>query len=94
MRPRFPYRGWLLDLDGTVYLGERLLPGADTAIAALRAAGRRIAFLTNKPLQTRTEYAAKLTRVINTTLRMQRATLDTRLNIPSGAPSATPDNQA
>lgn len=63
MRPRFPYRGWLLDLDGTVYLGERLIPGADTAIAALRAAGRRIAFLTNKPLQTRTEYAAKLTRL-------------------------------
>jgi NagD protein len=63
LRPRFPYRGWLLDLDGTIYLGERLIPGADTAIAALRAAGRRIAFLTNKPLQTRTEYAAKFTRL-------------------------------
>jgi len=60
---RFPYRGWLFDLDGTVYLGERLLPGADTAIAALRAAGRRVAFLSNKPLQTRAEYAAKLTRL-------------------------------
>jgi arabinose operon protein AraL len=59
--PRFPYRGWLFDLDGTVYLGERLIPGADTAIAALRAAGRRVAFLSNKPLQTRAEYAAKLT---------------------------------
>ncbi len=63
MVPRFPYRGWLLDLDGTVYLGERLIPGADTAIAALRAAGRRVAFLSNKPLQTRAEYAAKLTRL-------------------------------
>lgn len=63
MRPRFPYRGWLFDLDGTVYLGERLIPGADTAIAALRAAGRRVVFLSNKPLQTRTEYAAKLTRL-------------------------------
>jgi NagD protein len=61
--PRFPYRGWLFDLDGTVYLGERLLPGADTAIATLRAAGRRVAFLSNKPLQTRAEYAAKLTRL-------------------------------
>jgi NagD protein len=61
--PRFPYRGWLLDLDGTVYLGERLIPGADTAIAALRAAGRRVAFLSNKPLQTRAEYAAKLSRL-------------------------------
>jgi NagD protein len=63
LRPRFPYRGWLFDLDGTVYLGERLIPGADTAIAALRAAGRRVVFLSNKPLQTRTEYAAKLTRL-------------------------------
>jgi len=63
MRPRFPYRGWLLDLDGTVYRGERLIPGADAAVAALRAAGRRVAFLSNKPLQTRAEYAAKLTRL-------------------------------
>ena len=63
MRPRFPYRGWLFDLDGTVYLGERLIPGADAVIAALRATGRRVAFLSNKPLQTRAEYAAKLTRL-------------------------------
>jgi arabinose operon protein AraL len=63
VRPRFPYRGWLLDLDGTVYLGERLIPGADVCIAALRAAGRRVAFLSNKPLQTRVEYAAKLTKL-------------------------------
>jgi NagD protein len=63
MVPRFPYRGWLFDLDGTVYLGERLIPGADTVIATLRAAGRRVAFLSNKPLQTRAEYAAKLSRL-------------------------------
>jgi NagD protein len=61
--PRLPYRGWLFDLDGTIYLGERLIPGADAAIAALRAAGRRVAFLSNKPLQTRAEYAAKLARL-------------------------------
>ncbi len=63
MVPRFPYRGWLFDLDGTVYLGDRLIPGAAECLATLRAAGRRIAFLTNKPLQTRAEYAAKLTRL-------------------------------
>jgi arabinose operon protein AraL len=61
--PKLPYRGWLFDLDGTIYLGERLIPGADAAIAALRAAGRRVAFLSNKPLQTRAEYAAKLSRL-------------------------------
>jgi NagD protein len=60
---RLPQRGWLFDLDGTVYLGERLLPGAAETIAALRADGRGVAFLTNKPLQTREAYAAKLTRL-------------------------------
>jgi arabinose operon protein AraL len=60
---RFPQRGWLFDLDGTIYLGELLIPGADATIAALRAAGRRVAFLSNKPLQTREDYARKLTRL-------------------------------
>ena len=63
MAVRFPYRGWLVDLDGTVYLGEQLVDGAAEAIAALRAEKRRVAFLSNKPLQTREEYAAKLTRL-------------------------------
>jgi phosphoglycolate/pyridoxal phosphate phosphatase family enzyme len=61
--PRFPYRGFILDLDGTVYLGERLLAGAGEAIAGLRAAGRRVCFLSNKPIQSRADYAAKLTRL-------------------------------
>lgn len=63
MAIRFPYRGWLFDLDGTVYLGEALIPGAAEALAALRADGRRVAFLSNKPLQTRDDYAANLRRL-------------------------------
>lgn len=63
MTIRLPHRGWLFDLDGTVYLGEALIPGAAAVIAALRAEGRRVAFLSNKPLQTRTDYAEKLTRL-------------------------------
>jgi NagD protein len=62
-RVRFPHRGWLFDLDGTVYRGEALVPGADDVIEALRQAGRRVAFLSNKPIQTRADYAAKLTRL-------------------------------
>jgi phosphoglycolate/pyridoxal phosphate phosphatase family enzyme len=58
-----PHRGWLFDLDGTVYLGEALIPGADEVIAALRADGRPVAFLSNKPLSTRRDYADKLTRL-------------------------------
>jgi len=60
---RLPQRGWLFDLDGTVYRGDVLIPGAAETIGALRAAGRRVAFLSNKPLQTRGDYAAKLTRL-------------------------------
>src|SRR5881397_1045028 len=82
-----PHRGWLFDLDGTVYRDDALIPGADGAIAALRAAGRRVAFLSNNPLQTRADYARKLTRlgiptneddVINSSLVLARhlASLD------------------
>jgi arabinose operon protein AraL len=85
--PVLPHRGWLLDLDGTVYRGDVLIPGAAVAIAALRRAGRRVAFLSNKPLQTRADYAAKLTRlgvparpddVVNSSLVLARhlATVD------------------
>ncbi len=58
-----PHRGWLFDLDGTIYRGEALIPGVSETVAALRADGRRVAFLSNKPLQTRADYAAKLTRL-------------------------------
>lgn len=57
------YRGYAFDLDGTVYLGDALIPGADAAIRALRATGARVVFVTNKPLETSADYAAKLTRL-------------------------------
>ena len=57
------YDGFVLDLDGTVYLGDRLIPGADWVISRLRAADRRVVFLSNKPLESRDAYAAKLTRL-------------------------------
>lgn len=63
MGVRLAYRGWLFDLDGTVYRGEALIEGAAQVLAALRAGGRRVAFLSNKPIQTRDDYAAKLTRL-------------------------------
>lgn len=63
-RPTLPlFPGYVLDLDGTVYLGDALLPGARRTIEALRAAGSRVVFLSNNPLQTRADYAAKLTRL-------------------------------
>ena len=35
--PSHIYRGYIFDLDGTVYLGDALLPGVGETIAALRA---------------------------------------------------------
>ncbi|MBN1639813.1 MAG: HAD-IIA family hydrolase [Anaerolineae bacterium] len=57
------YEGYVFDLDGTVYLGEALLPGAKRTIETLRRAGRRIAYVSNKPVATRQSYADKLTRL-------------------------------
>jgi len=57
------FKGFIFDLDGTVYLSERLIPGADTLIQKLRESGRKVIFLSNKPIQPREEYAEKLTRL-------------------------------
>ena len=58
-----PINGFVFDLDGTVYLGERALPGAVEGIAELRRRGKRVVFVSNKPLEPRQAYAAKLTRL-------------------------------
>lgn len=55
------FRGYALDLDGTVYLGGKLLPGAAETIARIRAAGSRLVFLTNNPLRSPASYAEALT---------------------------------
>lgn len=55
--------GLVMDLDGTVYLGDAALPGAVEGIAELRRQGRRILFVSNKPLEPRDAYARKLTRL-------------------------------
>ena len=57
------FQGYLLDLDGTIYLGERAIPGAPETVRKLREAGSRVAFISNKPLEPRERYANKLTRL-------------------------------
>jgi HAD superfamily hydrolase (TIGR01450 family) len=60
-RPPRLFGGYALDLDGTVYLGEELLPGAARAVARIRAAGASVVFLTNNPLRSPASYARRLT---------------------------------
>ena len=62
-RPDRLYRGYVFDLDGTVYLGDALLPTAGETIARLRELGCRIVFLSNNPTHPPEDYAAKLTRL-------------------------------
>jgi NagD protein len=52
----------VFDLDGTVYLGDELLPGAREALAALKRQAR-VVYLTNKPLDLPEIYARKLTKL-------------------------------
>lgn len=57
------YDAYIFDLDGTVYLGDALLPTAHETILKLRSLRRRTVFLSNNPTHTRQAYAAKLTRL-------------------------------
>ncbi len=57
------FAGYIFDLDGTVYLGEALLPTAGETLRELRARGVRTIFISNNPTHAREDYAAKLTRL-------------------------------
>jgi NagD protein len=57
------YDAYIFDLDGTILLGDQLLPDAAETVAALREAGRRVVFLSNNPTRNRSQYAQKLTRL-------------------------------
>lgn len=62
-KPTHLYDAYVFDLDGTVFLGNALLPTAGETIAALRSQGRRTVFLSNNPTRTRQEYVEKLARL-------------------------------
>lgn len=57
------YAGYIFDLDGTVYLGDALLPGAHELVTTLRELGRRTVFLSNNPTRDPQMYADKLGRL-------------------------------
>ena len=57
------YEGYIFDLDGTIYLGDELLPGAKRLIEGLRHLGKRVVFLSNNPTKDPAMYAEKLTKL-------------------------------
>jgi ribonucleotide monophosphatase NagD (HAD superfamily) len=75
------FEGYVFDLDGTVYLGDELLPGAGRLLARLRELDRRVVFVSNNPTRDPEMYAEKLRRlgveasaseVLNTVVTMTR----------------------
>jgi len=56
-------KGFIFDLDGTLYLGDKLIDGAVEAVELLRNSGRKVVFVSNKPIARRSSYAEKLTRL-------------------------------
>ncbi|WP_415813536.1 HAD-IIA family hydrolase [Mesobacillus thioparans] len=53
-------KGYIFDLDGTVYLGKQLIEGADIVINSLLNQGKKVLFLTNKTIESRQRYVEKL----------------------------------
>ncbi len=60
---RYPtelFDAYVFDLDGTIYLGDELLPGAKQLVEELRRRGKAVRFLSNNPTKDPSDYATKL----------------------------------
>ena len=50
------YDSFRFDLDGTVYRGDNIIPGADITINSLNESGKKVIFISNKTTGTINEY--------------------------------------
>lgn len=57
------FTGFMIDMDGTVYKGSELIPGATDFIKALKDKGIPFVFLTNNSSHSRSYYSDKLVRM-------------------------------
>src|SRR5258708_33996642 len=58
-----PYTTYLIDLDGVIYRGNELLPGAKEFVAWLESNHKKYLFLTNNSFATGAQILAKLHRL-------------------------------
>ena len=56
-------RGFGFDLDGCIWAGPALLPGARDLVEALRGEGRGVVFVTNSSRERAAQIAERLTRL-------------------------------
>lgn len=59
----FPYTTYLIDLDGVIYRGNELLPGAQEFVAWLDANHKKYLYLTNNSFANGAQVLSKLTRL-------------------------------
>ncbi|MGG5252519.1 HAD-IIA family hydrolase [Neobacillus sp. SM06] len=57
------FDAFCFDLDGTIYVGDQLLPGVKETIDHLREANKKILFITNSPTLTRADCQKRLIRM-------------------------------
>lgn len=55
-----PYQGFLIDIDGVIYKGGKLIKGADKVIKQLKKSGKRIVFVSNNSSQSPNSYQRKM----------------------------------
>lgn len=54
------FDAFCFDLDGTIYVGDELLPGVKKTIDGLRKQNKKLLFITNSPTLTRMECQKRL----------------------------------
>src|SRR5205807_6560464 len=63
MKGRIMKHGYLIDMDGVLYRGSELIPGADSFVEQLRARHIPFRLLTNNSQRTRRDVVAKVARL-------------------------------
>lgn len=56
-------KGFIFDLDGTIYIDDEVISGAVEAIKILKERGDKVVFLTNKSIASRNDYVVKLNKL-------------------------------
>ncbi|HPE95572.1 MAG TPA: HAD family hydrolase, partial [Bacillota bacterium] len=54
---------FVLDMDGTVYVGEKVIPGAVDFVKNVRANGKKIVFFTNNASRNKEIYFERLNKM-------------------------------
>ncbi|MFH1789052.1 MAG: HAD-IIA family hydrolase [Candidatus Altiarchaeota archaeon] len=54
------FQGFIFDLDGVIWKGATLIPGADETVKKIRELGKTVLFLTNNASKSRSQYSKKL----------------------------------